>query len=371
MQSNSYQICSQCVMDTSDPDIIFNEYGVCNHCKNYEIKVLAQIIPDEKRSLSLKNLVTQIKEQGSRKKYDCIIGISGGVDSSYVVLLAKDLGLKALLVHLDNGWNSEIAVKNIKNVVENTGFDLFTYVIDWDEFRDIQLSLFKASVVDIELATDHAIKAVLFRLAAKFRVKYMLNGGNVITEAIMPVSWRHTKVDKSNLLDIHKKFGTIRLKSYPKAGIIKQQFYKILLGITNVKILNYVDFDRDIVIKRLKSELEWQEYGGKHHESVFTRFYQAYILPKKFNIDKRRCHYSNLICAGQLTRNEAIGAIKEPVYNVKLLNTDLEYVLKKLQFSKAEFDQYIKSPKVSHYIYKSDEFLIKFLIKIRLKFLGY
>jgi len=218
-------------MDTSDPDIIFDENGVCNHCKNHEKKVLAEIIPDEKQSASLKELVSQIKTRGKRKKYDCVIGISGGVDSSYVALLAKDLGLSALLVHLDNGWNSDIAVKNIKNIARNTGFDLFTYVIDWNEFRDVQLSLFKASVVDIELATDHAIKAVLYRLAAKFRIKYMLNGGNVITEAIMPVCWRHTKVDKSNLLDIHNKFGTVRLKSYPTAGIIKQQIYKILFGI--------------------------------------------------------------------------------------------------------------------------------------------
>ena len=166
-----------------------------------------------------------------------------------------------------------------------------------------------------------------FRLAGKFRVKFMLNGGNVVTEAIMPVSWRHTKVDKSNLLDIHKKFGTLKLKSYPTAGIIKQQIYKFIYKIKNVKILNYVGFDRESVISRLKSELGWQEYGGKHHESVFTRFYQAYILPEKFNIDKRRCHYSNLICAGQLSRENALTAIDRSVYDEELLSTDLELSL--------------------------------------------
>lgn len=371
MKSSEYQICTRCIMDTSDTDIVFDDDGVCNHCKNYAKKVENELLTADIRDQKLESLVAEIKSKGKSQKYDCIIGISGGVDSSYVALLAKDLGMRALLVHLDNGWNSEVAVKNIKNIAQNTGFDLYTYVIDWNEFRDVQLSLFKASVVDIELATDHAIKAVLFKLAAKFGVKYMLNGGNVVTEAIMPVSWRHTKVDKSNLVDIHRKFGTVRLRSYPTAGIIKQQIYKLFYKIQNIKTLNYVEFDREKVIARLKNELGWQEYGGKHHESVFTRFYQAYILPKKFNIDKRRCHYSNLICAGQLCRDKAIAAMSEPVYNEKLLKTDLEFVLKKLKFSKEKFEEYINAPKVCHYEYKSDEQMIEKLLKVRRKVWGH
>ncbi|WP_275660871.1 N-acetyl sugar amidotransferase [Vibrio brasiliensis] len=367
MLNTDYKVCTRCIMDTTDPDIEFDEQGVCNHCKNYEKKVVSELIPDELKGSQLTEFVAKVKQKGKGKKYDCIVGISGGVDSSYVALLAKDLGLRTLLVHLDNGWNSDIAVKNVKNIAKNTGFDLYTHVIDWSEFRDIQRSLFAASVVDIELATDHAIKAVIFKVAAKFGVKYLLNGGNVITEAIMPVSWRHTKADKSNLNDIHKKFGETKLRTYPMAGIIKQQLYKRLYGIENVKILNYINFVRKDVIHRLITELEWEEYGGKHHESVFTRFYQGYILPKKFNIDKRRCHYSNLVCAGQLSRDDALERMKLSPYSEEMLKADKEFLIKKLQFTEAEFEAYIKAPRVSHYDYKSDESLIEFLLIMRKK----
>jgi N-acetyl sugar amidotransferase len=368
MKKKSYQICNYCIMDTSDLEIKFDDEGKCNHCKNYVKKVAYQVVSSDKKKPLLNELKQKIIQKGKGKKYDCVIGVSGGVDSSFVALLAKDLDLRALLVHIDNGWNSDISVKNIKNIAKKTGFDLYTHVINWIEFRDLQRALFKSSVVDIELATDHAIKAILFRISAKFGIKYMLNGGNVITEAIMPVSWRHTKADKRNLLDIHRRFGSIRLKSFPTASLIKQQLYKQILGINNIKILNYVEFDRDNVISRLKNELEWRDYGGKHHESIFTRFYQAYILPKKFGIDKRRCHYSNLICAGQLTRDNALVAIEQPVYDLKLLASDKEFILKKLMFSKQEFDNYIDAPEISHFAYKSDQKLIKRLQKIRRKF---
>lgn len=365
-----YTVCTRCIMDTTDQDITFDSEGVCNHCKSYSQKVKFGKVTDNPKQ-KLEALVDQIKQSGKNRKYDCIVGISGGVDSSYVALLAKELGLRALLVHLDNGWNSEIAVKNIKNIAKHTGFDLYTHVIDWNEFRDIQLSLFKASVVDIEIATDHAIKAIVFKTAAKFGVKYLLNGGNVITEAIMPVSWRHMKADKRNLLDIYRQFGTKKLKTYPTAGILKQQYYKMILNIKNITILNYFDFDKHEAIERLKSELSWQEYGGKHHESIFTRFYQAYILPKKFNIDKRRCHLSNLICANQIERDEALKIIEQPVYDPQLMKTDREFILKKLGFSEDEFKQYIESPGVSHFQYKSDIPMIERLLKIREKVRGY
>jgi N-acetyl sugar amidotransferase len=360
----AYKVCGFCVMDTSDPGIRFDG-DRCNHCKSYFVKVDAQIIPTAQRDSLLAELVKNIKQSNSRVEYDCVVGISGGVDSSYVALLAKDLGLSALLVHLDNGWNSEISVKNVRNITLQTGFNLYTHVIDWNEFRDIQLALFKASVVDIELATDHAIKATLLKVAAKFGVKYILNGGNVITEAIMPVSWRHTKVDKANLKDIHRQFGTLSLKTYPTAGIIKQQLYKYVSKIRTVQILNYYDFDRDMVIQRLKDELSWMDYGGKHHESVFTRFYQAYILPKKFNIDKRRAHYSNLICAKQITRSNALKYLESPVYDKNLLEQDLNYVTKKLGFTLDEFNNYLAKPPRSHYEFKTDDHMIEKLLRFR------
>ena len=361
--NKSYRICSNCIMDTADPNIYFDSKGVCNHCEIYKNKVLNEIIRKDLKKKSLEELVKNIKAKTNI--YDCLIGVSGGVDSSFVALLAKDLGLNALLVHMDNGWNSDISVRNIKNISKNTGFDLFTYVINWEEFRDVQLSLFKANVVDIELATDHAIKAVLFQIAYKHKIKYLLNGGNVVTEAIMPPSWRHIKVDKTNLLDIHRKFGKIKLKTFPTAGILKQQLYKIIFNIKNIKILNYVDFNRDEIIKRLENELKWVNYGGKHHESIFTRFYQGYILPKKFNIDKRKSHFSNLINAGQLKRDDALVLMNELPYEKKLLESDFNFFLKKLNYKKSDFTDYINSPGVDHEYYKSDVKFINFLTKAR------
>ena len=371
MKERAYQICTNCIMDTSDSDISFQENGVCNHCSNYVSKNDAQLVPIGKREIALEGIKSTILKAGSGKKYDCIVGISGGVDSSYVALLAKDLGLRALLVHLDNGWNSDISVKNIRSIAIYTGFDLYTHVIDWNEFRDLQLSLFKASVIDIELATDHAIKAIVYKVAKKFGVKYILSGGNVRTEAIMPVSWRHTKVDRSNLLDTHHRFGKIKLKTYPTAGIIKQQIYKYLFGIRIIPILNYVEFDRNKIITRLTSELGWIEYGGKHHESVFTRFYQGYILPNKFFIDKRRCHLSNLICASQLTRDEALLEIQKDPYPSSMMMKDKKFLLKKLGFSEKSFDEYISVSEVSHFEFKSDKKLILRLHRIREFIRGY
>lgn len=364
-----YQICKTCVMDTSDLGIEFVG-DHCNHCLSYHEKVAAQLVPAKLRDEALARLLGDIKTNSASKKYDCIIGVSGGVDSSYVAYLAKQWGLRALLVHLDNGWNSDISVKNISNIAKTTGFDLYTYVIDWDDFRDIQLSLFRASVVDIELATDHAIKAVLYKIAAKFRCNFVFSGGNVITEAIMPVSWRHTKVDWKNLKDIHKKYGSMGLQSYPRAGIFRQQFYKHFYNITFVPVLAYVDFERSDVIEKLKGQLLWSEYGGKHHESIFTRFYQGYILPNKFGIDKRRAHLSNLICAKQIERAAALEQLEKNPYDEQLMAQDRAFVIKKLGWSEEEFDAYIARPGRSHYEFKSDEPLVEELLKLRAKVRG-
>ena len=357
--------CQRCVMDLSDPNIEFDSDGHCNHCRSYPERVAAQLISADLRAGKLDDLLTKIRAAGRNKRYDCVIGVSGGVDSSYVALLAKDFGLRVLLVHFDNGWNGEVAVKNVQNITDNTGFDLFTYVVDWAEFRDLQRSLFKASVIDIELVTDHAIKATLFKVASQFGVKYILNGGNVVTECIMPAAWRHIKVDKKNILDIHKAHGTVKLESYPMAGIIKQQFYKYIYRIKTVQILNYCDFDRGSVISRISSELGWQDYGGKHHESVFTRFYQSYILVEKFNVDKRKAHLSNLICAGQISRQDALARLESPVYDESLLKQDLEFVKKKLGFSDEEFSQYLVESPRSHYEYQSDEQFIDRLAALK------
>lgn len=367
MKNSRFEVCQFCVMDTTDPDIVFTENKTCNHCDGYQQKVNSQLIPLDRNTAMLSSLADEIKIHSKKKEYNCVIGISGGVDSTYVALLAKDLKLTPILVHFDNGWNSDISVRNIKNTAKKTGFDLFTYVVDWDEFRDIQRSLFKSSVIDIEMATDHAIKATLYAIAKKFRVNYILSGGNVITEAIMPSSWRHIKIDKKNIVDIHKQFGSVKLKTYPFLGILKKQLYKKFLGINEVQILNYVRFNREEVVDKLIKELDWMPYGGKHHESVFTRFYQGVILPRKFNVDKRKCHYSNLICSGQMTREGALTLLKEPAYEERLQKEDEVFVMKKLGFEKGEFEEYISLPRVEHEYYKSDQNLIDTLLNVRNK----
>ncbi|MDB6129920.1 MAG: N-acetyl sugar amidotransferase, partial [Verrucomicrobiales bacterium] len=292
-------------------------------------------------------LIRQIKEAGRGRQYDCLVGVSGGVDSTYVAYIAKREGLRALAVHLDNGWNSELAVKNIENIVTRLGFDLFTYVIDWNEFRDLQLSYLKASVVDIEAATDHAISGILYRLALKHRVKFILGGNNVQTETVLPRHWYWNKDDYINVKAIHAKFGTVPLKTYPFFGF-REKWLSEYKNIRTVPILNYLPYIKSEVKKTIQEELGWRDYGGKHYESIWTRFYQGYILPAKFGIDKRRGHLSSLIGAGQITRDEALAELKKPIYDEEQMKTDRTFVLKKFGLTEDQFINLIALPIRSH-----------------------
>ncbi len=259
--------------------------------------------------------------------------------------------MRPLVVHFDNGWNSELAVNNIQNTVQKLGFDLFTYVVDWAEFRDLQRSYFKANVIDIEVLTDHGFMAVLYQQARKHQIKYVLGGMNVVTESILPSDWIYPKGDLGNIFGIQKRFGTIppkKLKSFPTLSPIKRRYFDRVLGLEVVSPLNWVDYRYDHVKNTIASELGWRDYGGKHYESIFTRFYQGYILPRKFKIDKRRAHFSTLICSNQMTRDEAMIAIARPGYSEVQLEADKPFVLKKLGFSVEEFDDYIASPRVEH-----------------------
>ncbi len=349
-----YRICSKCILDTKDdPEIKFDTEGVCNYCHEYERLAERQVLSPEGKREMLNSIVESIKKDGRGKEYDCIFGISGGTDSTYLACEIKKLGLRPLVVHFDNGWNSELAVKNIENVLNKLGLDLFTYVVDWEEFKDIQLSFIKASVIDIELVTDQAIMAVLYNEAVKRGIKYVVTGHNFVTEAILPKRWYHTKLDVLNLKAIHKKNGKIKLKTYPTFNYLKKAYSNNILKLKIVSLLDYLDYNKDEAKKIITEQFGWRDYGGKHYESIFTRFYQGYILPVKFKVDKRKAHLSTLINSGQMSREEALKEIARPPYEPEQLEKDKEFVLKKFGFSEKEFDEIMNMPVRSHLEYAS------------------
>lgn len=350
-----YQQCAVTVMDTiADPDITFDEKGICNYYYEYKDAEKRDVFSGSEGDKKLKSLVEKIKHDGNDKPYDCLIGLSGGVDSTYVAYLVKQLGLRPLAVHLDNGWNSELAVKNVENIVTRLGIDLYTLVVNWEEFKDIQLSYLKASVVDIEVVSDHAIFATMYKLAKEKKISYIISGTNVVTEYIMPPSWLYKKMDYTNLKSIHDKYGSKKIRTYPTFGFKKYVYYSAVLKLTPISILNYISYNKEDVKKIITHELNWRDYGGKHYESIFTKFYQAYILPKKFHIDKRKAHLSTLICSGQITKADAVGELKKPLYNDDELTNDMEYVLKKLGLSKEEFEHIMHLPARRHEEFKTD-----------------
>lgn len=350
----NYRQCKVSVMDNiSDPDIRFDEKGISNYYHEYQ-KAAASLASLEERKEALDKLVEKIKAEGKGKKYDCLIGLSGGVDSTYVAYLTKVLGLRPLAVHLDNGWNSELAVSNIENIVNKLGIDLYTLVIDWQEFKDIQLAYLRASVVDIEVVSDHAIFATMYKLARQYNIPYVLSGTNVVTEHTMPPSWLYHKMDYRNLKDIHSQYGKLKIKTYPTFNFSKHVYYGAVLRLIPISVLNYIDYNKKAAKETIAKELNWRDYGGKHYESIFTKFYQAYILPKKFGIDKRKAHLSTLIFSGQMSKEEALYELEQPLYTDKALRDDMEYVLKKFGLTQAEFNEIMSLPPRKHSEFKSD-----------------
>jgi N-acetyl sugar amidotransferase len=283
--------------------------------------------------------------------------VSGGVDSSYLIYKAKEWGLRPLIVHFDNNWNSEIAVHNINKIIESTGFDLYTIVVNWEEFRDLQLSYLKAGVVDLEVPTDHAIFATWYKLADKYKVSTILDGNNIVTEAILPPSWIFNKADHVNLLAIHKRFGRVRLKTYPVFGFKAKNIQSFFGGVKSYRPLNLVDYNKQLAKQTIQKEFEWVDYGGKHYESVYTKFYQAYILPYRHKIDKRKPHLSNLILSGQMTREQAIFELKQPLYKGDEMEREKIYVLKKLGLTNLEFEKLMQLKPVPHEVYGKQKFL--------------
>lgn len=338
--------CTRCIMDTSDPEIMFDNYGVCNHCHRYDKELPKRVFHGDIAQAKLASIIDKIKSSGKKKEYDCIIGVSGGVDSTYVAYLTKELGLRALAVHFDNGWNSELAVSNIEKVLNGLNIDLYTYVIDWEEFKDLQISFLKASTPDGEIPTDHAINALLFKEASKRGIKYIINGMNFATESLAVRMWAYGHSDLKYIKAIHKKFGVTSLKNYPHFSFFNLFYWTFIKQIKVVSILNYVDYNKDNVMKIIQDKLGWVYYGGKHYESVYTRFFQGYILPTKFNIDKRIGHLSDLIRSGQISRAKAIEELNFESYSQEMINNDMPFVLKKLDFNEKSFEAIMmKKPK--------------------------
>ena len=350
-----YKQCTLSVMDNiADEDIQFDDQGICNYYYEYLKAESESCLRGEAGKLKLAEIATQIKTSGKGNKYDCIIGLSGGADSTYLALLAKQLGLRPLLVHFDYGWNTELAVQNIENATKLLGFDLYTYVMDWPEFKELQRSYFKASVLDLDVPADHMIFGALFKTASTFNVKYLLSGNNVWTEHTLPKKWNYNKFDLINLKDIHRSFSTVPLKKLPALGVWHYAYYQLVKNIKSVQLLNLLEYNKGLIKKEIIAQLNWRDYGGKHHESIFTRFYQGYILPNKFHIDKRKAHLSNLIFAGQITKDEATKELEEPTYDFQTQKHDKEYVAKKLGFSLTEFNDILQLPNRRHEEFKTD-----------------
>lgn len=359
--SAPYKQCSRCVMDTSDPDIKFDEEGKCNHCVDFLERRVLHNYQGEKSDKELAALYAQMKEDGKGKKYDCILGISGGVDSSYAAYLAKKNGLRVLGVHLDNGWNSEEAVQNIKNIANKLEIDYESYVLDWQEFRALQLSFLKASVPEAETPTDIAILAALFHYSKKYKVKYIVSGGNFATEGILPKFWHYDAKDKRYLKAIHKKFGNGRIKKFPTFGFMTEMYHKLIKKVKIVYLLNYVPYEKEEAMAFLKKELDWKYYGGKHYESKYTAFIQSYYLMKKFNIDYRRANYASLVCTGVISKEDALKDLETLPYNMEKVVKEKAYIAKKLGISIEEFDAIIDAPPKWYTDYPNNEAKLAFI----------
>lgn len=350
-----YQQCSLSVMDTiADPDISFDKNGVCNYYHEYKKAEETHCLIGEKGRKKQEHVAETMIKSAKNQKYNCLLGLSGGADSTYLAYLAKDLGLNPLLVNFDYGWNTEIATKNIENAVKATGFDLYTVVMNWQEFKHLQRSYFKASVLDLDVPADHMIFGALYKTANKYKIKHVLSGNNIWTEHTLPKSWNYNKFDLVNLKNIHAKFDNTPLKELPALGVWQYAYYQLLKNIKGVTLLDYQEFVRTDILKVIESEMGWINYGGKHQESVFTRFYQGYILPKKFKIDKRKAHLSNLIFSGQCTKEEALKELNEPAYDLHVMEEDFEFMAKKLDFSLDEFEAILTQKNVNHQAYGTD-----------------
>lgn len=359
--ASRYQLCARCVMDSTAPNLTLDAQGCCNFCTSF-LQRSGQIITATDASLKAARdaYFAKVKADGKGKRYDAIIGVSGGVDSSWVLYQAVKHGLRPLAVHMDNGWNSELAQNNIERLVRELNVDLDTHVIDWEEYRALQQSFFDADVIDVELLYDNAMLAVNYRAATKWGVRHILSGSNKATEGMaMPEGWNWLKYDRKNIRSIWRKFGDgRRLRTFPMIGVLDFVYYEYVRRIRWESPLDLFVYNKFDALETLEREIGYKPYPYKHYESVFTRFYQAYILPRKFNVDKRRLHLGTLVVAGQLDRETALRQLQEPAYpSLADQQSDLQYFLKKLGWSEEQLTDYISRPAKPHELYGSERAL--------------
>jgi len=358
MSQRPYQICKRCVMDTTDSKIRFDQAGVCDHCITFDTKVLPNWHTDEQGERALARIVYEIKAEGRGKDFDCIIGMSGGIDSSYLTYLAKEkMGLRPLVFHVDAGWNSQEAVNNIERIVDRLGLDLFTEVIDWEEMRDLQLAFFRSAVPHIDTPQDHAFFATMYNFAEKHGIRHILTGANYSTECVRnPIEWMYYQSDSVQLRDIHQRFGTRPLRNFPITSILRYKVYlRYVKRIRVVTPLNYLPYHKADAMHLLQEKLGWQPYPQKHFESRFTRFYEGFWLPKKFGYDVRRVQYSSLILTGQMTRTEAIERLKQPALDPDIARQEFDYVAAKLGITREELQGCMDLPNRTYRDYQSQD----------------
>ena len=363
-----YQICARCIMDNkSDPLITFDENGVCNHCKSYDENVSRLPKTDAEKQKKFDQLIAEIKQNGKGKEYDCVLGISGGVDSAYLAYIAKKAGLRILAVHVDAGWNTDIAVENIKKLCSKLGIELHTIVVDWNTMKELQRAYMFSGLPNLDVPQDHAFLAATFKFAKKYGINYMLNGSNLATEGILPKNYGYAAIDFKNIKDVYKKCGRgkISLKKYPKMNLLTYSL--MYVGKTKrINLLNYVPYSKKNAIKFLHDEFDWNYYGGKHFESRFTKFFQSYYLPKKFGYEKKRAHLASLIVGGELEREQALIELEDnSVYPESKMLEDRDYILKKLDISLDEWEQIMSAPNKTEDDYKNGKKLMKRLQVIK------
>lgn len=367
MTERTYQICTNCVMDTTDTKIVFDDKGICDHCRRFYTDVFPNWHTDAVGRQTLDIKLDEIRKEGKGKDFDCIVGVSGGIDSSYLTYLAKEqLNLRPLVFHVDAGWNSQIAVNNIEKLIVNLGLDLFTEVIDWEEMKDLQLAFFKSGVSHIDLPQDHAFFATMYNFAEKYKIKHILTGANISTECVRnPLEWIYYGTDTIQIRDIHAKFGQRPLKRFPLSNILRHKFYlRYIKKIEVVTPLNYVPYNKEEAMQLLVDKFGWQRYPQKHFESRFTRFYEGYWLPNKFGYDTRKVQFSSLILTNQLTREAALEKLSKPAYDEDTVHQDFEFVATKLGISVEELQSYMDAPNKSVRDYKSQQALFNLGSKI-------
>ena len=367
MQNNkNYKICTRCVMDTTDPEILFNKNGVCNHCIKFSEVTIKKWFPNDEGTKKLEAIYAKMKKENSHKEYDCILGLSGGVDSSYLALKLYEADIRPLVVHVDGGWNSELAVQNIESIVNYCGWDLHTIVIDWEEMKDLQLAYLKSGIANQDVPQDHAYFASLYHFATKHNINYIISGGNISTEGIFPSSWHWSAMDAINLKGIYEKFGTNKLKNYKTIGFYELYlYYPFIKKMKTIRPLNFMPYIKSEVLSELKERIGYKEYARKHGESLFTKFFQNYYLPMKFGFDKRKPHLSSLVVSGQMSREDALQELEKPLYNDRELKNDKEYIAKKLGVSDEEFEQILQSPSHNYSDFPNMEVKYKRMKKIQ------